>query len=609
MTEPAPDHSTASIVAALQSNQALKAEMAARQRVALNSQDTEALVLLAIALSLQNRPVEVVELYRKLIDLEPTEASHHNNLATALRDTGDLVGAENAYRAALAIEPTDASIISNLGSLRWQQGDAVETRDLMLAACKIDPGLPEARIYGALACHECADNDLAKEFLRGSNSWQYVGPLMESDLATALMQVERVGDAEVRLRALLERPEAEAIARLRLAGQLERVNRLDEAEALLADATIDPAYRDEELSLRAALASRRGRADEAVSYYREALGSADNDIGKAPQWFALGKACDSTTDAAGAMDALRKAHALQMKTASRLVPHLLEPDSNPLEITRYKVEAGSLERWQLDPAAPSAEASPIFVVGFPRSGTTLLEQMLDSHPGVRSMDERAFLQNAIGKMQESGELVYPDDLDRLSADQVEVLRNTYWSCVREVVDLADGERLVDKNPLNILRLPILHRLFPKARIILALRHPCDVILSNYMQSFRAPAFQVLCSSLDRLARGYMNAMDFWNLHSELFNPAVLELRYEDLVADVATQTNRIADHLGLDDARALEQFQERARAKGYIATPSYAQVVEPLNKKAVGRWQRYREYLDPILPVLEPAMKRWHYEA
>ena len=151
--------------------------------------------------------------------------------------------------------------------------------------------------------------------------------------------------------------------------------------------------------------------------------------------------------------------------------------------------------------------------------------------------------------------------------------------------------------------------FPNSRFILALRHPCDVLLSNYMQSFRAPAFQVLCSSFERLARGYNDAMEFWVRHAALFKPAAIELRYEDLLEDFVAQTRRISEHLGLNDVDALRGFQAKARAKGFISTPSYSQVVEPLNKKAVGRWRRYREYLEPVIPALAPAMKRWNYEA
>jgi tetratricopeptide (TPR) repeat protein len=423
------------------------------------------------------------------------------------------------------------------------------------------------------------------------------------------MQLERGNDAEARLRRLMERPEGQGIARLRLAGQLERVNRLDEAQALLDEAIVDPTDRDEEVSLRAALAARNGDHAQAIGYYRSMLDAASDGVTKAPQWFALAKAYDACKDAKGAMEALSTAHALQMRHAGRLVPNLLAPVANPLSIIDYPVDADSHKLWKVDANAPSVQASPIFVVGFPRSGTTLLEQMLDAHPGLRSMDERAFLQNVIARMQSSGRLRYPDDLDQLDGAALDELRATYWECVEEVIRLEAGERLVDKNPLNLLRLPIIHRIFPNARIVLALRHPCDVILSNYMQAFRAPGFQVLCSSLDRLARGYANAMEFWVRHVAVFEPAVLELRYEDLLDDVTTQTGRIAAHLELSDAAALERFQEHARAKGYISTPSYAQVIQPLNTKAVGRWQRYREYLEPVLPRLEPAMQRWGYTA
>jgi hypothetical protein len=251
----------------------------------------------------------------------------------------------------------------------------------------------------------------------------------------------------------------------------------------------------------------------------------------------------------------------------------------------------------------------MFIVGFPRSGTTLLEQMIEAHPGVRSMDERAFLQDVITRMQSMGYPNYPEDLAKLDTAAVSRLRDVYWTCVEGVLKLAPGERLLDKNPLNILKLPLIHRLFPNARIILALRHPCDVVLSNFMQCFHAPAYQILCSSFERLARGYSDAMNLWVAHAQTLDAHILELRYEDLVEDMSAQIDRIAEHLKLENPGALHRYREHAIAKGFISTPSYSQVVEPLSKNAVGRWQRYRDYLEPVLPHLIPAIKRWDYEA
>lgn len=601
------EHSTPSIVASIKAGRPADAERAARARLAGRADDTQAMVLLAIAVGMQDRPREAADLYRRLIELQPGELTHRNNLGTSLRDAGDLAGAEQAYRQVLSQRPDDVAALANLGLLRWQQGDAVETRELMLAAWRLDPTLPEPRIYGALACHECADTETAERLIGDHARWPYLGPVLEPDLATALMQIEHTGEAEQRLRSLLARPEAEAVARLRLASLLERINRLDEAEALLGETAQTSPDPSEEIIVRATLASRRGRFDEAIPLYRSALASAADGVARAPHWLAFAKALDATGDTSGAMQVLATAHELQLSHATRLLPDLMAADSQPLNITNYPVDAAAHARWLEDPQAPAAERSPIFIVGFPRSGTTLLEQMLDAHPGVQAMDERAFLQDVIAKMQSLRGLRYPDDLDRLTPADLQELRDTYWRCVAGVVRLEPGDRLVDKNPLNVLRLPMIHRIFPHARIVLALRHPCDVILSNYMQSFRAPAFQILCSSLDRLARGYANAMGFWIRHAELFRPAIFESRYEDLLDDVAAQTRLIAAHLDLTDATALERFQEHARSKGFISTPSYSQVVEPLTRKAVGRWQRYREYLDPVLPIVRPFMERWGY--
>ena len=176
------------------------------------------------------------------------------------------------------------------------------------------------------------------------------------------------------------------------------------------------------------------------------------------------------------------------------------------------------------------------------------------------------------------------------------------------VSLAPGQRIVDKNPLNLLHLPLIVRLFPQAPIILALRHPCDVILSCYMQNFRSPGFQVLCSSLDRLARGYVNAMRYWVHHENLLKPRVLRSRYEDLLDDFDANVLRIGEFIGVDDATPMGRFHEHAQKKGFISTPSYSQVTQPPNKRAVDRWKRYEEWFEPLKPTLKEVMELWGYD-
>jgi len=166
---------------------------------------------------------------------------------------------------------------------------------------------------------------------------------------------------------------------------------------------------------------------------------------------------------------------------------------------------------------------------------------------------------------------------------------------------------VDKNPLNMLCLPMIMRLFPHARIILCLRHPCDVLLSCSMQPFRSPAFMVLCSSLQRLARGYASAFEQWHRDVEIFAPHVLEWRYESVVSQFDEQVARLGQFLETADTSPMTRFAEHARHKRFISTPSYAQVTEGVHRKAVDRWQNYREQFEPVLPVLQPWIDRLGY--
>jgi hypothetical protein len=232
--------------------------------------------------------------------------------------------------------------------------------------------------------------------------------------------------------------------------------------------------------------------------------------------------------------------------------------------------------------------------------------MIDAHPDFRSMDEHAFIYDLIERMEHVGQ-AYPDALATLQSDETRMLRQAYDGMVARVLPDLGHARLVDKNPLNMLTLPMMARLYPEARFILCLRHPCDVLLSCYMLPFRSPSFMTLCSSLPRLARGYVQAFEQWLAHVGVFAPRVLEWRYESVVSHFEEHIARLGDFLGIEDTAPMAGFAEHAKAKGYISTPSYAQVTQGIRRDAVGRWQAYREYFEPVLPILQPMIERLGY--
>jgi tetratricopeptide (TPR) repeat protein len=605
---------------ALRAGKPQEGERVLRAYLANRPADEDGLTLLGVCLIEQDKPAAAADAFRQLTRLRPESAAHWNNLATTLRQAGQPLEAEQAYRNSIRLDAQNPETYLNLGYLFLERGIYPAAQDNFLKAHALAPNAPEPRIYAAQMCFALDSRDLAEQLLEPWRSWQQLSEDLALELAILMTHFGKAEDGTRIFEQLLEHNPRNLRAIAHLTIMFERVNRLDEARAMLArlpqPGTVeDPKLAPEVNNAHATLALRekdpaRARtllenmiaAQQAARGAREANPWRDDNL-----YFPLAKACDKQGDVDATMQALAQAHAWQIELARQSLPELLEPGSQPLRTATKWVSAEMRAAWP-DLPAPAATESPVFIVGFPRSGTTMLEQMLDAHPAFKAMDERAFLQDLVERMSRFG-YAYPFDLGKLSAAQCDELRELYWARTAKVAQRASGQRLVDKNPLNMLRLPLINRLFPNAPIILALRHPCDVILSNYMQHFRSNAFAVLCSSLDRLAQGYVTAMDFWLHHAALLKPNVIHSRYEDLLDDFAGNVARMGNFLGLDDAAPLTRFDQHARDKGFISTPSYTQVIEPPNKKAVDRWRRYAKYFEPVLPVLDPIMRHWKYDA
>ena len=570
--------------------------------------DETLLTLLALAQHAAGRTDEAAEAYRLLTVLHPETHEYWSNMGLMLNQLDRFAEAEKAYRHALSLAPTAPDTLLNYGLLLFGGGRMAEARHRFLDAWEVDPDSAAIGIYASLACFECGDMRRAEALVPPPAKWPALDGELRHDLAMALINVGRIEEAEQLLDPPASRQDPAAIARL--ASLHERTNRTESARSLLdrirhhVDAG-DHAVRIDALSVDAALALRAKDYQHARNATEALLRMELSIQARANAHFTLAKIADKQGDAGEAMRELQQAHQLQFQLAREIAPRLAEPGYEPLQIATRWMRPEQCDFGD-ESGAPSADESPVFIVGFPRSGTTMLEQMLDAHPRYVSMDERTLLQSCIERMESRG-LEYPARLDRLGADDLAELRALYWAESAKVVALAPGQILVDKNPPNMLRLPMIRRLFPNARIILALRHPCDVLLSCYMQNFRSPAFMMLCSSLERLASSYVNSMRFWIRHQPLMRPDALILRYEDTVGDFLPQVERIARFLGIEDRRPLEEFSAHAAGKGYISTPSYSQVVEPVNTRAVARWKAYRHWFEPVFPILQPIADHWNY--
>jgi tetratricopeptide (TPR) repeat protein len=259
--------------------------------------------------------------------------------------------------------------------------------------------------------------------------------------------------------------------------------------------------------------------------------------------------------------------------------------------------------WRARPGA--ATPLHVFLVGFPRSGTTLLEQALASHPDVRTMEEI----DCLGEV--TGEYFFAaDGLARFAAldeTALEALRAAYWRAVEAHGIAADTKVFVDKMPLNSVHQGFIARLFPQAKILFALRDPRDVVLSCFRRRLVLSAQAYELSRLDGAAQFYDVVMTLAMLYRDTLGLPTLDLRHEDMIADFDGEMRRACDFLGVGWDARMRDFADHARARD-VKTPSALQIVRGLNAEGAGQWRRFADQLEPILPILAPWAARFGYK-
>jgi tetratricopeptide (TPR) repeat protein len=527
--------------------------------------------------------------------------------ADTMTDNPDTFAAAEAdVLQLLRREPENADGLLRLGWLRLRQRDWAGAREALLHAHVLQPRSPIIRIYATHALSACHD-DRAPQMLADWRNWLPLPDKQQLDLALAMRNTDWSAEAIDVLQDLLARSPGDRWAKITLAALYERVNRLDEADAIVAEMLSDAANNDAALQVellhqQAVLLKRKGE----LALAREVLERAGpRTVDDAAHYFELAQLADRQHDESAAMRYLGHAHARERKELARVALQRLEHRESVFSQIGERMTATDALRWpQL--MAPDARQSPVFVVGFPRSGTTLMEQMLDAHPALQAMDERPYFTMLMDQLEEHGVRV-PRQLDQLTQADCDELRKGYLMLACTRIERQWDRQLVDKNPLNMLRLPLIHRMFPNARFIMMLRHPGDVLISNYLQNYRSAAMMAASLSLESLATAYVQAFDYWFHHAALLKPAVLEVRYEELVVDPNAQAIRLAAWLELGDASPMLRVAQHARDKGFIGTPSYIEVIEPIHGRAVGRWQRYRPWLGDALRILAPMLPRVGY--
>lgn len=571
------------------------------------------------------RALEVAS--RELAMFDPTLQLARIRGAVAVQ-SGDFVAAIEALKHVVASAPNDWESWNNLGNALRETGDFEGSADAFERALVINPGSPETRMNYATVLRELRRTDEAEGLLRELANEFPDSPLPLRDLHLLLKDARRDEEAFEAIKAAVERDPENVSLLVEKANHLASVQNMTEAEVAYRNALeIDPlsatafvglalvlelTNRTSELAPLADEAEKRGVVEAAnfvrAYHYRRAkqfelglaaLEDVSDDLESARQLHLQGQLLEGAGRYDEAFEAFSEMNALFRKDTS-MPDERAAAYRDTIRYFRDTVSEAWVQSWRTE-AKQDGRPAPVFLVGFPRSGTTLLDTILMSHPQIEVLEEEPALRTAMDAFSSF------KGLPVVSDSEIEAARNLYFDTVASLNPRASGKLLIDKNPLTMNLLPFAARLFPDARVILALRHPCDVALSCFMANFRLNEGMSSFTSLEKTAELYDLSFGYFEQVQRLMPMPVHVIRYESIVEDRETELRGLFDFLNLDWHDAVLDHQSTALGRGRIKTASYAQVVEPIYTRSAGRWQKYRKHLEPILPVLAPWAEKFGY--
>jgi len=520
--------------------------------------------------------------YRRALEIKPDFAEAHSNLGNVLRNLGQLEEAVASYRRALAAKPDFAAAHSNLGDTLRSLGKLADAAASCGRATELAPNLPGAHNSLGNVLLDLGRLDEAEASYRCALALEPRFAEASVNLGLLLRQRGLAAEAEASCRAALE-AKPDAAPALVLLAEL----RADDGEFAAAEQLLQRAAASDPDSPEAwaGMANLRKMTDGDTAWALQAQRVAAR--GLAPRQevylrFAIGKYFDDIKDYPRAFVNYRRAHEL-----SRTYGAHYDRRQQALVVDRLIDSYGAAWARAVRPRAADA-ARPVLIVGMPRSGTTLAEQILASHPAVFGCGELSYwhdaaraLRTGVANGAASGDIVA-----RLGGEYLELLKHR----------CAGAQRVVDKMPANFWCLGLIHEALPDARIIHMQRDPVDTCLSIYFQHFKsAVAYADDLQDLAHFYGEYRRIMSHWR--ATLPAAAMLEVPYESLVAHQEAWSRKMLQFIGLPwDPRCLD-FHQTSRS---VMTASKWQVRQKMSGSSIQRWRNYEPFIGPLLTLLHP---------
>ena len=536
------------------------------------------------------------EAWQALAEATPRDWRAWVNLGNALLNLERWDEASESFLKAGELNPADLTLRRSAGSAFVNAGRLEQALAQFDAIAAVDPNDSANRVARATTLASLQRHAEAIAEFKEARKIGGETVATEVGLGRRYMALLRFDEAtEAFRRAYALDPTDRSIVH-QLGVALERTNRLEELVQVLEESRARGIDEHRLPFLWAVLARRGGRLEDAHALLLQA------DRNEEPvAWNALmAKVAEGLGDSAAAFEAaVAMNRAAHDKSASVVDAEAWRRNANAHRQGLHELARTITPDWAAKvPLLPEPPPKKLaFLLGFPRSGTTLLDTLLLGHPEVRVLEEKQLVGIAAREVGKIGKLA------SASKAAIENARAAYERLLNKNVREDFDGVVIDKFPLDMANAPLIQAMFPGSPIIFAQRHPCDVVLSGFMQPFGMVNFSDIADAADY----YDAMMSIWTASREAMDLNVHTVAYEDMVRSPESTLRPLLDFLGLEwDERVLDH-RSTAKSRGTIITPSYDQVTEAISTAPVERWKRYREQLAPVLPILLPWAERLGY--
>lgn len=515
-------------------------------------------------------------------------------LAYVRQQQGRFDEAAAGYEAVVAAFPDDFQSWNNLGNVRMSAGDREGAIGAFQRAIELRPEIAEMFINLSEVLAQTEHYDARQTLMREAARRHPGNPDILAELGLAEASVREFDAAIAAYREAIRLSPGFNPAWLELGLTYENLNRVDELAALVEESEARGLSEPELDFLKAWVLRRRGQFEQALPL-AEATPETIHPVRRTRLIAEIHDRLGNEDRAFAAFEAMNAA-SLETKLAEEGPSYRQIVEAGARLITRDRVAQWTQVDVRLDPP------SPAFIVGFPRSGTTLLDTLLMNMPSLHVLEEMPVL-NHVHDMLDS-----PQKIATLTSADANALRADYFRTLDTLSPPNEGQTIVDKYPLHMAWMPLISRIFPDSKIIFVERHPCDAVLSCFMSSFQLNHAMRSFVTLEEAAATYDTVFDAWTRAETLLPLHVHRIRYERMVEDLEGEMRALLEFLEIPwDEKVLDNRGAAAR-RDHIRTASYSQVTEPIYRRSAGRWQRYRRQMEPVLPILAPWAERMGYD-